>query len=484
LSTTEEQRSKKWKIATQVARQLEHKDVRTIEDGILRAAEEPGRESKRGVPRARRAADIEIEKVCWLWEKRIPRGMLTILEGEEGIGKGTLLCALAAAITTGKGLADMVLDGPGNVLWFAAEDTAGAVLKPRWLDAKADVTRIYVDDEAFVFDQRGISQVRAECELHHPVLIIIDPIFSYTKGNPSEGHVARELTNELKAIATQYNSAIILVRHVGKSKGLGDPRAAGLYSIEWRAAARSVLLAGCDPDNKQRRGLFHTKHNQSAQAEPIGYDIQPDAAALSGAKFYWTGHTDLTPREILSSPQSTKSEESEEKNSRADAEDFLMAVLSEAPATFEDIEAEARNAGISIATLRRAKDSLGVKARKSGFGKSGLWYWCLPEHIGVKLPAPPPKDTQPPSKDDHTQEIDHLKVTPNNKGTYVNGLPKDAQSAMCDHLSAKGDHLWEATPEQGGECETCPVCDNWVGQSGVCDWCEERAAIEEEDFQS
>ena len=40
-----------------------------------------------------------------------------------------------------------------------------------------------------------------------------------------------------------------------------------------------------------------------------------------------------------------------------------------------EIKAEAESAGISNATLSRAKESAGVRSRKGG----NVWYWLLPD---------------------------------------------------------------------------------------------------------
>src|SRR5262249_29468014 len=149
---------------------------------------------------------------------------------------------------------------------------------------------------------RGLMGVREAIATYNPVLVVIDPVFAYTEGDPSKGHEARNLTGDLRIIAEQFNCAIILVRHVGKSRGMGDARAAGLYSIEWRAAARSVLLVGADPDNPQKRALTQTKNNNGPFSPAIGYVIEGDPQAASKARFYWSGASDITPEQILKHP--------------------------------------------------------------------------------------------------------------------------------------------------------------------------------------
>jgi hypothetical protein len=316
--------------------------------------------------------EIEILPIDWLWRERIARGALTLLEGIEGEGKSTALCAIAAAVTCGRGLESMELDGPGNVLWLSAEDDLARVLKPRLLAAGACEDRVFAVGEPFSFDEEGVELVHQMILRRSPVMVVIDPVFAYTKGDPSRGHEARATTNKLKKLAEESNCALVMVRHVGKSKGLGEARAAGLYSIEWRAAARSVLLVGSDPDCPQTKAVTQTKNNYGPLAESVGYVIERDPGSPSGARFSWLGRSELTAERILSTIKND-----EEKAEKKDAEEFLQEILKSGSQSANDLLAEARRSGISERTLRRAKAALGVEAKRDGFGKKGVWVWSL-----------------------------------------------------------------------------------------------------------
>ena len=318
-------------------------------------------------------ADVQIKSIDWLWVNRIPRATLTIVEGIEGEGKSTMLCAIGAAVTRGQGLSDMPLTSPGNVLWLSAEDDLGRVLKPRLISVGADVTKVFGVAEPFTFDDKGVDLVREMATRRNPIMIVIDPIFAYVKGDPSKGADVRALTNRLRVISEEFNSAIILVRHVGKSKGMGDPRAAGLYSIEWRAAARSVLLCGSDPDNPNKKALTQSKNQFGSLSDPIGYEIKSDASSPTGASFTWAGVSDLTASRILSGTATD-----DEKAARRAACDLLKEALSNGERLAGDIKAEAQVIGVSTRTLDRARADLGITWRREGFGKDAIYYWDLP----------------------------------------------------------------------------------------------------------
>ena len=329
-----------------------------------------------------RMSSVTPEKVRWLWEGRIPIGMITLLEGMEGIGKSTLMCAIAAAVSCGKGLPDMNLSEPANVLWLSAEDSLSYCLKPRLVAAGADCDRVYAIGEIFSFDQRGLVLVNEQIAKHEPLLVIIDPIFAYLNGDANKGYDVRQITNRLKESAEQFGCAILFVRHINKSKGHGDARAAGSGSIEWRAAVRSALLAGYDPDDKKKRALTQTKNNFGPDAEAIGYKIEPDQQSPSGARFSWTGVSDLTAQRILSSPELDDEDRVEKKNARDQAKEFLQEILRSGPVPVENIEAEAQRARVSRNTLYRAKSSLGIKSTHKGQGETTVWSWHLPDLNG------------------------------------------------------------------------------------------------------
>lgn len=329
-----------------------------------------------------RMSDVAPEKVRWLWEGRIPIGMVSLLEGMEGIGKSTLLCAIAAAITCGKGLPDMNLSEPANVLWLSAEDSLSYALKPRLLAAGADCDRVYAIGETFSFNQGGVLLVSEQIAKVQPILVVIDPIFAYLAGDANKGQDVRGITNRFKDIAEQFGCGILMVRHINKTKGHGDDRAAGSGSIEWRAAVRSVLLAGFDPDDRLKRAVTQTKNNFGPNTEPIGYKIETDHQSPSGARFSWTGVSDLTAQRILSSPELDDDYKVEKKNARDQAKDFLKEILEKGKVPVESIEAEAGKARIARNTLYRAKASLGIKAIHTGNGSKTVWYWEFPSQNG------------------------------------------------------------------------------------------------------
>lgn len=319
-----------------------------------------------------RMADVQPEQVHWLWHPYIALGKLTLLEGDPGLGKSWLTCALAAAVSFGRGLPGAEPFAPGNVLMLSAEDGLGDTLRPRLDAVGADVSRVFALAEPMTFDAAGLIRLEAAIIEHAPVLVIIDPLFGFTGGKVDihRANECRAVSAPLAAIAERHGCAVVAVRHLGKSRGGGHALNAGIGSIDFTAAARSVLLVGQDPDEPTKRAIVQTKNNLAPHGEAVGY-------TLEGGQFFWTGVSTLTAGRILALPSND-----EERGTRSEAIDFLRAALADGPRAASEVKEEARRAGITEKVLRVARERLGIVYRKEGGHFGGgpqRWLWTLPE---------------------------------------------------------------------------------------------------------
>jgi hypothetical protein len=356
-----------------------------------------------------RMIDVEPETVSWLWHPYIARGKFTIIEGDPGIGKSWLTCALACAVSQGHQLPGIEPLTPENVLMLSAEDGLGDTLRPRLDTVGADVSRVLALNEPLTFDRQGLLKLQEGIVEYSPALVIIDPLFAFTGGKVDihRANECRAISAPLAAIAERHNCAMVAVRHLGKSRGGGHALNAGIGSIDFTAAARSVLLVGRDSDNGNKRGIVQTKNNLAPIGAAIGFKVE-------GNNFHWTGVSDLTAERILASESND-----EGRSSINEAMDFLREMLADQPQPSNAIKSAARQAGISDTTLNRAKGRLGVRAIK--LGQPGAdrqhWVWHLPVE-GV----------QSPSEDFQKGSSEHLRANVNSKDSCLNDLAEDAHS--------------------------------------------------------
>jgi len=307
-------------------------------------------------------SEIQSQEVSWLWYPFIPYGKLTIIQGDPGDGKTTLVLNIAAKLSKGEGLdSEMKLSEPMNVIYQSAEDGLADTVKPRLELAGADCERILVIDEKekslSMVDERlekAIVQTKAR-------MLILDPIQAYLGGgmDMNRANEARDMTKKLGALAEKYQCAIVLIGHMNKTAG-NKAAYRGMGSIDFFAVARSVLLVGRVEGEPNIRAVVQIKNNLAA----FGH---PKAFALSEDGFQWLGDYEITADEVLGgiAPKANKMEQAKR-------------LLRELALTTDAIQSNeifdmADEKGISKRTLENAKRELGIRARKI----NNSWYWEL-----------------------------------------------------------------------------------------------------------
>src|SRR5215203_917178 len=147
----------------------------TIVDLYRTAREYPDVEA---IPVGIMLSEVQAESVEWLWERRIPLGKITVLDGDPGLGKSVLTTDLAARLTTGRAMPyGFQKREPAGVVILSAEDGAGDTIRPRFDAAGGDPTKVVLlgTEEMLSIPEdlgtieRAIKQVDAE-------LVIVDPI--------------------------------------------------------------------------------------------------------------------------------------------------------------------------------------------------------------------------------------------------------------------------------------------------------------------
>ena len=197
--------------------------------------------------------------------------------------------------------------------------------------------------------------------------------------------------SQLGGIAEKYNVAVILIGHMNKASG-GAALYRGLGSIDLAGAARSVLAVGTldkGDGEKYHKAIAHIKSNLAAQGDAVLFDLDPSRG------FLWCG-TDhnLTENDVLNHNCGTYERSGGEAT--REAEEFLTEILANGRVASKEIERQAQERDISIATLNRAKKSLGVKSEK----ECKEWHWLIPDK--------PSKEKNEVYHKPHTENVDNL----------------------------------------------------------------------------
>lgn len=316
--------------------------------------------------------DVVSKEVEWLWYPYIPYGKITIVEGDPGEGKTTLVLKLAAAMSRGLPLPcdDDREREPIHIIYQTAEDGIDDTIKPRLEKAGADCSMIRVIDETekelSMTDDR-LEQAIVETGAR---LVILDPIQAYI-GAKIDMHRANEIRPVLKhlgMIAEKYNCAIVLIGHMNKAAG-SKSTYRGLGSIDIQATARSVLLVARLRDKSNIRIMAHDKSSLAPTGDSIGFEMTEDSGMIC------IGPYDITIDELLSG------NEGRGKKKLDIAENFIKEYFGSSKEIISnDILQEAARRGIKRNTLLSAKKKLGIT---SGKGKAedgtSYWTWLLPQ---------------------------------------------------------------------------------------------------------
>jgi putative DNA primase/helicase len=319
---------------------------------------------------ARCLADVQAEEVEFLWQPYIPLGKITILEGDPGEGKSTIMAAIATSGSLGMGLPGMEPFEPFKTLIFSAEDHLADTLRPRLDRLEADCSWIFAHDQPLALSGKdALAQLEREIARLEPRLVVIDPIVAYLGGKVDtyRANEVRSVLAPLAGLAEQYRCAIVIVRHLTKARA-GRSLHAGQGSVDFVAAARSVLLAGSAPNDRDLHALIHNKSNLAKLGPSLGYEIQ-------NGRFLWVGETSLTARDLLAAETPMQ-----EVSAVEEAEKFLVDLLAAEPLPANDVLAAANQAGIAERTLKRAKKNAGIVIKREGFGRGSYVLWSLPGH--------------------------------------------------------------------------------------------------------
>ena len=311
-----------------------------------------------------RMSDVELTPVEWLWKPYLPFGKLSVLQGNPGEGKTYFAMHLAAACTNGKLLPNMERMEPFNVIYQTAEDGLGDTVKPRLIEAGADLDRVLVIDDSDM--QLTLSDERIEKAIieNNARLVIIDPIQAYLGADVdmNRANEVRPIFMRLGQVAQRTGCAILLIGHLNKAAGMQSLQR-GLGSIDIAAAVRSVMFIGKLKHDPTMRILTHEKSSLAPPGASLAFSLGDEGG------FRWVGEYDITADEMLSGIEPQRETKTQQ------AKDLICALLAGGKQVLsEDIDKAALERGIPGRTVRDAKRELGdalkskiVEGRKKVF---------------------------------------------------------------------------------------------------------------------
>ena len=302
--------------------------------------------------------------VEWLWFPYIPFGKVTLLQGDPGGGKSTLMMNIIAAASTGSENPDGIkLRKPMHVIYQCSEDNPADTIKPRLVSAGADCNNVAFLDEDRISVSLDDDVLRRAIADFHARLLVIDPLQAYI-GDTDMANAAslRKVLRKLGTWATAYECAIVLVGHLNKKQGSKDLYR-GIGSVDLVAAARSVLQIEVCEDTESRM-LRQVKCSLSKKGPDRYFRIEADS------KIKWD-----EPEGFSFEDETVNIEEKKTKQERT--AEILQRLLRDGPVKMTEVKAALKNEIVSDRTLMNTKKSMGVES----FRKDGCWYWALRNQV-------------------------------------------------------------------------------------------------------
>lgn len=307
--------------------------------------------------------------VEWLWYPYIPYGKITLIEGDPGDGKSSLVLSIAAMISRGGLRPDGTNhEKPESTIYQCDEDGINDTILPRLKANNADCSKIaFIDEDEnnplSLMDER----IEEALKKTNARLLVFDPIQSFLGSEDMQNVTAmRRQLFYISRLAMKYHCAVIFIGHMNKQSSQKSIYRS-LGSIDIVAACRSVLAVR---RMQQSSGIRYIQHIKSSLAEE-GSDLAFEIA--EGGQINIIGTVDAEVEDPMLEKESIRTTKQEA------IEEYLIAWLSKEDLPAAEIMKRFRELGISNRTVKSVKADQKIKSIKKKDG----WYWHLDSEANV-----------------------------------------------------------------------------------------------------
>ena len=346
------------------------------------------------------------ERKEYFWYPILPRGEPTLLDGDPGQGKSAMVVKLCVHMTKGQAFPTLFAErperdfDPQHVALLTYEDSPSSTILPRVAINGGNPDLVHLIEgkrhkkgEVIPVTMQDIATLMAVLEQYHPALLVFDPIQSFFGPGVdiNKATDTRPVLDGVRNLCKAYSCTPLYVRHNGKSEHVKAMHS-GLGSIDITANMRSALALYEDQEVPQRRILAQTKTN-GRRAPSIQcllssgtYDFCLDCnevITVEDVRLDWDGLSPWTAADLNAQQWARAARANDEEKSALDeAREFLRDILADGPMLVDEVRQAARKAGISTATLKRAKSLKGIKAQRrpieGKLSRDWPWEWPLP----------------------------------------------------------------------------------------------------------
>lgn len=306
--------------------------------------------------------ETRVSEVTWAWPLYLPNGFVTMVAGQGGSGKSSIVLRLCGCFTEGWDWPDGTpfTGEKGSVLWCEAE-AAQAINLDRAKKYGIDRSKLITpfDDSLLdinLSDPKDRNQLEKIATLSQVKVIVVDSLKGANTGEENDSKIF-EIVKFLAELARDTEKIVILIHHLRK-KGLGGDDIISLDHIRGSSAitqtTRMVWAINSKSNGSKENSFQVIKSNLGEFPAAIGFQITED-----GVEFF------------------EPSESSGKHSQVREAEEILKDILHNGSYPARDIEILASKKGIAMRTFNKAKKNLGIMSKRIG-GRNGFYVWMLP----------------------------------------------------------------------------------------------------------
>jgi putative DNA primase/helicase len=324
------------------------------------------------------ASDIKLKNVEWLWRGYLPRGSLTLLDGDSGLGKSQAALSLAAIVTRGDWWPDAAATAPqGGAVVIAVEDAVESTIGPRLVATGADLNQVALmtGEAAFAWKVTHTALLEKVIDIVNAKIVVIDNLMTHLPSGTDayKDDNVRAALAPLTTSAQQKDVAILAIRHVGKADH-SNVKHRGLGSVAFTAIARSVLYFAPEPgtpDGKVITAMALAKSNLTRPMPTLKFEIASETVAngIVTSRANWLGTSHYTADMLGAGLES---------GIVAQACRLILELFQEAETEGQrtipavKIDDEAKERGIKPWAVKAARKQLKIRPVKVGY--PGTWH--------------------------------------------------------------------------------------------------------------
>ena len=328
--------------------------------------------------RQTRLSTVTPQAVDWLMPGFLAVGKPTMLAGDPGLGKSTLVIDWAARLTNGEALPGGQKRDAKSVIMLVAEDAPGDTIRPRMDAAGGNAERVILLDvmkekageegtgkgtAVPIEIPQDIPWIRDAIRFYDAALLILDPLITFlaAEAKYTEDQGVRSALSPLTTMLQEEGCAMVALQHLTKGSQDGPVLYRPGGSMAVVGLARVGLVVTKDPNDPtgRRRAVATTKNNLDQEARTRFYTLTPWEENPKIARVEWLEESDQTADMLL-----RKALSPEDLTELVECKEWLEATLRrefDKQMTIKEIEKLGREQGFSPTLLKQARHALGCK---------------------------------------------------------------------------------------------------------------------------